>query len=138
MTNSKNFTKAQVKKAIDESDYTYQGVADYLALHVSKDGRCSDDTAKKYIEKYGLESYLRDKTTETTRKALKTIRTAIERGDTKTSKWWVERILREKFGNEIVVHNENKEPLNINFENFTLEDLLKNPNAETAGYDKSE
>lgn len=135
---AKDFTKAQVKKAIDESDYTYQGVADYLALHVAKNGRCSLDTAKTYIEKHGLESYLRDKTTETTRKALKTIRTAIERGDTKTSKWWVERILREKFGNDIVVHNDSKEPLNINFENFTLEDLLKNPNAETAGYDKSE
>ena len=32
--------------------------------------------------------------------------------------------MRQKFGNEITVHNENKDPLNINFENFNVKELL--------------
>lgn len=114
MPKCKKFTKEQIKDAIDNSDYTYTSVADYLAMVVSKDGKCDADTAKKYILEYNLESYMRFKTVEVSKDAFCTIRKAIKKGDVKTSKWWLERVLRERFGNEIVIHNENKDPLNIN------------------------
>ena len=131
-----NFTKEQIIDAIDHSDFSYQSVANYLALNYSDDKKCADDTAKKYIKKYRLEPYLNSFFDATTNKALRTISRAIEKGDVKTSKWWTERVLREKFGNEIVVHNDNKEPLNINFENFSKEDFLGNENAEIGGLDE--
>lgn len=114
MPKNKGFTREQIIEAIDNSDYTYNSVATYLAVMFSKSGKCTHDTAKSYIQKYNLEEYLNFKTTEISKDCIQIIRKAIKKGDVKTAKWWLERVLREKFGNEIVIHNENKDPLNIN------------------------
>jgi len=119
-----NFTEEQVKEAIDNSDLTSSSVARYLALHFSRNGKCKGQTADRYIKEYNLDTRLKDKIASVSNKALKVIIEAIEKGDRKTAKWWLERIMRQMFGNEITVHNENKDPLNINFENFNVKELL--------------
>lgn len=131
----KGFTEEQLREAIENSDYTYTSIANYLARHFVENHKCDPDTAKKYIIKFHLEAEVEGGEIDITTLAYGNIKRAISKGDTKTSKWWLERIKREKFGNEIVVHNDNKEPLNINFENFTKEDLFKNSNAEIGGED---
>lgn len=127
-----NFTKEQVKEAIEHSDFTYISVANYLARHFSATGKCDDEAAKKYIQKYNLEAELQGGELDITTLAYGNIRKAIKKGDIKTSKWWLERIMRQKFGNELTVHNENKDPLNINFENFNVKELL-DPDSEIGG-----
>ena len=72
---------------------------------------------------------------EVTKKAWDSVKKNIEKGDTRDAKWWLERILRNQFGNEITVHNDNKEPLNINFENFSKTDLL-DKDTEIGGSDE--
>lgn len=133
----KCFTEDQVREAIAHSDYTQHSIANYLARHFAEDHRCNDKTAARYIHKYNLESELEGGEIEITSLAYGNIKRAIEKGDTKTSKWWLERIKREKFGNEIIVHNDNKEPLNINFENFSKEEFLSDrTNSEIGGLDE--
>lgn len=132
----KGYTEDQLREAIANSDYTYTSIANYLARHFTENHKCSDDTAKKYIIKFKLEAEVEGGEMDITALAYGNIKRAISKGDTKTSKWWLERIKREKFGNEIVVHNDNKEPLNINFENFSKADLLGNPNTEIGGQDE--
>ena len=131
----KGYTEEQLREAIEHSDYTYTSIANYLARHFTENHKCTDDTAKKYIIKFNLEAEVKGGEIDITTLAYGNIKKAIAKGDTKTSKWWLERIKRDKFGNEIVVHNDNKEPLNINFENFTKEDLFKNKNTEIGGED---
>lgn len=138
MGNPHKFTREQIIEAIDNSDYTYSSVADYLALYVSRNGKCDDMTAKAYITKYNLDAYLHTKTTEVTKDALATIRKAIKKGDVKSSKWWLERVLRSQFGNEVTVHNENPDPLNINLNGamMSAEELAKASNIEIGGSDE--
>jgi hypothetical protein len=124
MSFSYQFTKEQIQEAIENSDFTYISVANYLARHFSAKGKCDNETAKRYIQKYNLEAELQGGELDITTLAYGNIRKAIKKGDIKTSKWWLERIMRQKFGNEITVHNENKDPLNINFENFNVKELL--------------
>lgn len=138
MANNKNYTEEQVREAIKHSDFTYSSVANYLARHFSYNYKCDNETATRYIKKYHLEAELAGGEMEISALAYGNIRRAIEKGDVKTSKWWLERILREKFANEIIVHNDNKEPLNINFENYSKADIEKNPNIEIGGIDESE
>lgn len=133
----KRYTEEQVKEAISHSDFTIKSIANYLARHYSKDNKCDSKTAERYIKKYHLEAELEGGEMDITSLAYGNIKRAIEKGDTKTSKWWLERIKREKFGNEIVVHNDNKEPLNINFENFSKEEFLADrTNSEIGGLDE--
>lgn len=110
----KGFTAEDIKNAIDNSDYTYTTIAAWLALNVSKNKTCKPETAKKYIQRFHLEAYLEMKMAEITRDALQTVRKSIKRGDARTSKWWLERVLRNTFGNEIKVNNTASDPLNIN------------------------
>ena len=133
-SDKKNYTEAQVKEAIEHSDFTQHSIANYLARHFSANHKCDDKTAARYIRKYNLESELEGGEIEITSLAYGNIKKAIQKGDTKTSKWWLERVLRQKFGNEIVVHNDNKEPLNINFENFSKSDFENSSNIEIGGY----
>lgn len=95
----KGFKKKDVLKAIEQSNFTYASVAKALSL-VSPDGKCSDKTAKLYIEKYGDETKeafasgalcLRDM-------AIENIKKALHRGDVRTSKWVLERLERGVFG----------------------------------------
>ena len=132
MPNTKGFTRQQIIEAIDNSDYTYNSVATYLAVVFSKSGKCTHDTAKSYIQKYNLEEYLNFKTTEISKDCIQIIRKAIKKGDIKTAKWWLERVLRDKFGNEVVVHNDNKDPLNINLSGdfLTADKLQESPTVE--------
>lgn len=133
----KKYTEEQIKEAIAHSDYTYKSVANYLARHFTDNHKCDDKTALRYIKHYHLEAELEGGEMDITSLAYGNIKRAIEKGDTKTSKWWLERIKREKFGNEIVVHNDNKEPLNINFENFSKEEFLADrTNSEIGGLDE--
>ena len=97
----KGFKKRDVLNAIKNSDFTYTSVAKYLAA-LSPDGKCSDKTAKEYIEKYGEETEaafrggiiaLRDMAIENVKKALR-------RGDVRTSKWLLERIERGLFSEQ--------------------------------------
>lgn len=134
----KRFTEEQVREAIEHSDYTQHSIANYLARHFAADHRCNDKTAARYIQKYNLESELEGGEIEITSLAYGNIKRAIQKGDTKTSKWWLERIKREKFGNEIVVHNDNKDPINVNFENFTRKEMETSANVEIGGKDESE
>lgn len=134
----KGYTEEQLREAIAHSDYTYTSIANYLARHCTENHKCTDDTAKKYIKKFHLEAEVEGGEIDVTTLAYGNIKRAIEKGDTKTSKWWLERIKREKFGNEIVVHNDNKEPLNINFENFTKKEMETSANVEIGGKDESE
>lgn len=134
----KGYTEEQLREAIAHSDYTYTSIANYLARHCTENHKCTDDTAKKYIKKFHLEAEVEGGEIDVTTLAYGNIKRAIEKGDTKTSKWWLERIKREKFGNEIVVHNDNKEPLNINFENFTKKEMETSANVEIGGQDEAE
>ena len=132
----KYFSEEQLREAIENSDYTYKSIANYLARHFAEDHKCSDHTATAYIKKYHLEAEVEGGEMDLTALSYGNIKKAISKGDIKTSKWWLERIKREKFGNEIVVHNDNKDPLNINFENFSKTDLLNNSNSEIGGTDE--
>lgn len=134
----KGYTEEQLREAINNSDYTYTSIANYLARHFTENHKCTDDTAKKYVIKYHLEAEVAGGEIDITTLAYGNIKRAISKGDTKTSKWWLERIKREKFGNEIVVHNDNKEPLNINFDNFSKADFLQNANTELGGKNEEE
>lgn len=127
----KGFTKKQVLEAIKNCEFTYKSVAKYLS-QFAPDGKCDDKTAKKYIEKYGEETKeaFKNSSLELRDLAIDNIKMALKRKDVKTSKWVLERLSRETFGNEITVNTENQNPLNINFEGLTKEDLLKASNIE--------
>lgn len=134
------FTYEQVKEAIDNSDYTYKAIALYLAEHFTKKKICDDETAKKYVIQLGLEPYLYSFFGSTTRESLNTISLAIKKGDVKTSKWWVERMLREQFGNEVTVHQKTTDPLNINLQGelFSEEELKACRSVEVANNEENE
>lgn len=134
----KCYTEEQVRDAIEHSDYTMHSIANYLARNYSADHKCNDRTAERYVKKYKLESEIEGGENDITTLAYGNIKKAVAKGDIKTSKWWLERIVRQKFGNEITVHNENTEPLNINFENFSAADFFKNPDMEIGGIDESQ
>lgn len=133
----KRFTEEQVREAIAHSDYTQHSIANYLARHFAKDHKCNDMTAARYIKKFNLESEIEGGEIEITSLAYGNIKRAIQKGDTKTSKWWLERILRQKFGNEVTVHNDNSKPLKIDFGGYSIKDLTSNPNVEIGGIDES-
>lgn len=134
----KGFTEEQVREAIYNSDYTYTSIANYLARNFAANHKCQMHTAQSYVRKYHLEAEIEGGEIDITTLAYGNIKKAIQKGDIKTSKWWLERIKREKFGNEIVVHNDNKEPLNINFENFTKKEMETSANVEIGGQDEAE
>lgn len=127
----KGFTKNQVLAAIKNCEFTYESVAKYLS-QFAPDGKCDGETAKRYIEKYGddTKEAFKNSSLELRDLAIDNIKMALKRRDVKTSKWVLERLAREMFGNEITVNTENQNPLNINFEGLTKEDLLKASNIE--------
>lgn len=127
----KGFTKKQVLEAIENCEFTYKSVAKYLS-QFAPNGKCDDKTAKAYIEKYGddTKNAFKNSSLELIDLAVENIIFALKRRDVKTSKWVLERISRETFGNEITVNTENQNPLNINFEGLSKEDLLKASNIE--------
>jgi len=128
----KGFTKKQILEAIENCEYTYKSVAEYLAKNFSENGKCSPRTAKRYIEKFGEETKtaFKDSSIPLRDLAIGNIKLALERKDVKTSKWVLERLAREMFGNEITVNTESKNPLNINFEGLSKDDLLNAKNIE--------
>ena len=134
-TERKKYTNEQILEAIKNSTPDYQSIANYLAVNFDKKHQCSKDTAKALIERRNLECFMYQEMNEVTKKAWDSVKKNIEKGDTRDAKWWLERILRNQFGNEITVHNDNKEPLNINFENFSKTDLL-DKDTEIGGSDE--
>lgn len=121
----KKFTKEQLKEAIDNSDYTAQSVADYIAQFICRSGTCTVATVQRYLKEYDLEAYFRYKIQDVSKKALHTIRDAIEDGDVKTARWWLSHIQSSRFGDKIVLETDKKDPLNINIagELLTRHDL---------------
>ena len=133
----KGFTKKQVLEAIKQCEFTYKSVADYLS-QFSPDGKCSEDTAKRYIEKFGEETKNAFKASSLSLRdlSIRNIKRALERGDVKTAKWLLERLERFTFGNEITVNTDSTEPLNINLSgsgDMTAEELLNAENTEAGG-----
>lgn len=111
----KAYTREQILEAIDHSSLSMQSVADYLSMAYPKQGGCSDDTARRYIERYQLMPWFRARLDKVSAAALGTVRAAIEDGDVKASQWWLERIKREQFGAEVTLKGKDSDPLNVVF-----------------------